>query len=231
MSVKAALRPAVNLGRRAVSLAGRAAAIEAHRRAFPQFCVSIGSGDDVRTGWFNTDYTPRRPGVHFLDATQPYPFGDGQVDRIYSEHMIEHVPATAGMAMLGHCFEALRPGGRIRIVTPDAFQVCRLITDKSSPDVRAYSEALYQAAHMPTPAVKGLGVAYNIVTHDWGHVFLYDFDTMRDFMAHVGFVKIERKPVLESDDPAFRGQERHQHNVGDLINAFESMAVEAEKPA
>lgn len=230
MSVKATLRPAVNLGRRAVSLAQRAVAIDAHRKAHKQFCVSIGSGDDVRPGWFNTDFTPRTPGVHFLDATQPFPFEDGSVDRFYSEHMIEHVPATHGLTMLASCLKALKPGGRIRIVTPDAVQIARLVTDKDAPDVKAYGEALYRAAHMALPAVRTSGVAYNVASHDWGHVFLYDFDTMKAFMAHVGFVQIARADVEVSTDPAFQGIERHQHNVGPLINAYESMAVEAEKP-
>jgi predicted SAM-dependent methyltransferase len=231
MTVKAALRPAVNIGRRAVSLAARAAAIEAHRKAHPLFCLSIGSGDDARPGWFNTDLTPRRPGIHFLDATQAFPFEDASVDRVYSEHMIEHVPAPQGYAMLASCFKALKPGGRIRIVTPDAHQIARLITDKEAPDVKAYGEAIYQAAHMALPPVRGLGVAYNIASHDWGHTFIYDFDTLRDFMAHIGFVNIVRAPISDSPDPHFKGQERHGHLVGDLINDFESMAVEADKPA
>jgi predicted SAM-dependent methyltransferase len=231
MTVKAALRPAVNIGRRAVSLSQRAVAIEAHRKAHPQFCVSIGSGDDVRPGWFNTDFTPRAAGVYFLDATQPFPFEPGSVDRFYSEHMIEHVPAPQGLAMLQSCFKALKPGGRIRIVTPDAYQIARLITDKNAADVKAYGEALFKAAHMDLPPIRNLGLAFNVASHDWGHVFLYDFETMRDFMAHAGFTGIERAEVASSADPAFVGIERHQHNVGDLINAYESMAVEAEKPA
>lgn len=231
MHVKSALRPAVNVGRRAASLSQRAAAIEAHRKAHPAFCVSIGSGDDVREGWFNTDFTPRRPGVHFLDATQPFPFADASVDRFYSEHMIEHVPAPQGLAMLASCFKALKPGGRIRIVTPDAVQIARLVTDKDAPDVKAYADALYAAAHMELPPVRTSGLAFNVASHDWGHVFLYDFETMATFMRHVGFGDVVRADISKSDDALFHGLERHQHNVGELINAYESMAVEATRPS
>jgi predicted SAM-dependent methyltransferase len=230
MQVKSALRPAVNIARRAASLSRRAAAIEAHRKAHKGFCVSIGSGDDVREGWFNTDFTPRRPGVHFLDATQPFPFPDASVDRFYSEHMIEHVPAPQGLAMVGSCFKALKPGGRIRIVTPDAVQIARLVTDKEAPDVKAYAEALVSAAHMDLPPMRTAGLAFNIACHDWGHVFLYDFETMAAVMRHVGFEDVTRADIAHSADPLFHGLERHQHNVGDLINAYESMAVEATKP-
>ena len=38
---------------------------------------------------------------------------------VFSEHMIEHVSRPDGILMLEECFRILRPGGVVRIVTPN----------------------------------------------------------------------------------------------------------------
>src|SRR4051812_40618920 len=80
--------------------------------------LQIGCGGNYLEGWFNTDLSPNahRTG---LNATRRFPFADNTFDYILSEHMIEHVPYDMGRVILSECHRVLKPGGTLRIVTPD----------------------------------------------------------------------------------------------------------------
>jgi len=80
--------------------------------------LQIGAGKNLLPGWLNTDYDPL-PGAAYLDATTRYPFDADTFALVYSEHIIEHVPYSAGASMLRECFRVLKPGGVLRISTPD----------------------------------------------------------------------------------------------------------------
>jgi hypothetical protein len=64
----------------------------------------------------------------------------------------------------------------------------------------------------------------------WGHMFLYDEETLRSSLHQAGFVDLRRVPFGESDDPQLRGLERHGAVVGSrAMNEFETMVLEASK--
>jgi predicted SAM-dependent methyltransferase len=53
------------------------------------------------------------------DLTRPMPLPDGSVERIVSEHFLEHVdPASIG-AIFAECHRLLKPGGVARFAVPD----------------------------------------------------------------------------------------------------------------
>src|SRR5262249_38349849 len=81
--------------------------------------LHIGCGDNVLPGWLNSDFPARSPAVPELDGTRAYPLRGGTFSYVYSEHMIEHVPYAGGASMLKECHRVLKPGGKIRISTPD----------------------------------------------------------------------------------------------------------------
>lgn len=53
------------------------------------------------------------------DLTRPMPLPDGSVDRIVSEHFLEHVDATSITRIFAECHRLLRPGGLARFAVPD----------------------------------------------------------------------------------------------------------------
>jgi hypothetical protein len=72
----------------------------------------------------------------------------------------------------------------------------------------------------------------NNAFRSWGHQFLFDEETLRAILAEVGFTGLRRYAVGESDDPELRGLETHGRAVGsEAMNAFETMVLEAERPA
>ena len=95
-------------------------------------------------GWVNVD-------ANFLTAKidlwanleHGIPFRDSTVERIYSFHVVEHLPDAALPAHFADMFRALRPGGAIRVGGPDIDNACRKLVEGDSkwfpdfPDNRA----------------------------------------------------------------------------------------------
>lgn len=53
------------------------------------------------------------------DLMAPFPLPDGGVDRVLSEHCLEHLPPERLPPLLAECHRVLRPGGFMRLAVPD----------------------------------------------------------------------------------------------------------------
>jgi predicted SAM-dependent methyltransferase len=81
--------------------------------------VNIGCGHRFHKDWINLDALPVDPTVRRFACGEPLPFDSDSVDFVYSSHMIEHLRPQAGLEFLSECRRVLKPGGWIRLVTPD----------------------------------------------------------------------------------------------------------------
>lgn len=189
--------------------------------------LNIGSGDHPLPGWWNTDLNPCHPSITQLDATQRFPFNDGIFSRVFSEHMIEHVPYAGGLAMLRECNRVLEPGGRIRISTPNLNFLIDLVRrfDKIDLDYIAWACGVFN----PGEPVRAATVFNNFV-RAWGHQFIYDRDTLSTALLAAGFVKIRAHGLQQSEDLEFRGLENDTRMPPGFL-ALETMTLEAEKRA
>src|SRR5688572_3091577 len=97
------------------------ALIDQYLRDHPVRKLQIGAGSSRLRGWLNTDIEPGE-GLAYLDATKRFPFEDGSLHYIFSEHVIEHLTYDEGKAMVAEAFRVLAPGGKMRISTPDLDQ-------------------------------------------------------------------------------------------------------------
>jgi predicted SAM-dependent methyltransferase len=91
------------------------------KRAPSPLFLNLGSGPRGRLDphWINIDAV-RYPGVDFLaDFNRTLPLGNGTVDGIFCEHVLEHFTLEQGQRLLADCFRILRPGGTLRLVVPD----------------------------------------------------------------------------------------------------------------
>ena len=211
-----------------LSLPFRRRAIQAYLDAHAVRKLQLGSGRSNFPGWLNTDYWAKPPHFLYVNVCRRLPFGDHQFDRIFSEHMIEHVTQEQGWHFLQECFRVLKPGGRVRLETPDLERMCRLYRPDLTPEETAYLQHHrdtwnpFRDRERPTRCI----VLNNIMRYA-GHQFLYDEEYLRMVLERAGFEQIERHASGETRDAHFAGVGGRPHAI---FNRFETFALEATKP-
>jgi predicted SAM-dependent methyltransferase len=190
--------------------------------------LQLGSGPHLRPGWLNTDLEPWLEGHVYLDATKPFPLPDRAFDRIFTEHMIEHVSYREGGAMLGECHRVLKAGGVLRVATPNLQSLVGLFSPAKTELQQQYVDRMSRMS-FPTAAPDEC-FALNGMFYNWGHRFLYDPPTLQRLLESVGFGEVTQRSVGESPDPHLSGLESHGQQIGDAFNQLETMVFEARRP-
>jgi predicted SAM-dependent methyltransferase len=200
-----------------------------YRRTHRIHRLHLGCSELLWPDWFNTDKYPRRIGVAYCDATAAYPFEDGAFDYIFTEHMIEHVSYSGARRLIRECFRVLKPGGKIRISTPDLDRILAL----RHPTTELEKEYIKYALGEIPEAVEGQSSFFiNQFMRAWGHTFIYDRETLSGLMRSAGFTVITDWRPGESDDPQLAGLERHGETFPNPeFNLIESMVLQGTKPA
>jgi predicted SAM-dependent methyltransferase len=186
--------------------------------------LNIGCGGNILRGWLNVDFEPS-PGAVYLDARNDWPLAAGAFDAALSEHMIEHISKADGAEMLAKIFRVLKPGGVVRVVTPDLAFIAELITSDSE-DGRRY---LATIGSLQGSALTKCD-AVNLLFRGYGHVYLYSASELSDAARRAGFVDIVETRAGQPLDPIFSRAEGHGGVIGEDINALEAFAIEARKP-
>jgi predicted SAM-dependent methyltransferase len=87
--------------------------------------LNLGCGHIPLEGYLNVD---RRalPGVDIVSEVGDLPFQQGEVDEIFSAHLLEHFPQEQlRRELLPYFFDLLKEGGAFRAVVPDAEAMIR----------------------------------------------------------------------------------------------------------
>jgi len=189
--------------------------------------LQVGCGGQIRPDWLNANFESWRKGTIFLDATKPFPIEDGQFDFVFSEHMIEHITHAQGLLMLSECFRVLKPGGVIRLSTPDLQFLVNLYRKEKSSIEEAYIEWAVEAIPGVLPSCESAFVVNNFV-RDWGHTFIYDAKTLELSLENVGFTRIMKLEINQSHYPELTGMESESRMPEGFLK-LESIVVEGEK--
>ncbi len=195
--------------------------------AHPVRKLHLGCGFNLLAGWLNSDLTGDGQKTFPLDATQPFPFPDNTFDFVYSEHMIEHIPFLQGAHMLAECRRVLRPGGKLRISTPDLAFVVALYQPEKTPLQKEYLQWSTQNFIPDAEKPEDTFVINNFV-RAWGHQFIYDEKTLRRALEKAGFARTARCRLQESGDEALRGLENDTRMPAGFLE-LESLVMEAVK--
>src|SRR5262245_43358548 len=115
------------------ALRARLLAARARRELASARRLHLGCGPNLLTGWANVDLRSAA-GVVELDLAHALPVADDSVELIYSEHFIEHLDRGDGERLLRECRRVLKPGGRIRISTPDLQAAARFYLEGRTDD-------------------------------------------------------------------------------------------------
>lgn len=196
--------------------------------------LHIGCGPFVMEGWLNVDIQCSCSDIRYLDAGKPYPFPDNSFNYIYSEHLFEHLSIEEQTVMLQECYRILRPGGRIRLATPNLHFLMNLYLYPDKECNRKYLEWSYQHFGMKqgVPEVQKKDYPLYVINnffHLWGHQFIHTPQSLEHFAEKFGFWNVHSFPIGISDTPILQGLEKHGQNIPIWANELETFVMEMEK--
>ena len=179
--------------------------------------VNVACGPHVLPGFLNLDLFPCQADVVGWDCRRALPISDTSAIGIRAEHFIEHLePREELPAFLKDCKRALRPGGILRIIVPDAERYLRAYCQG---DLDGFRELA-----VPDPFPEDLPTRMDVINHvfhQWHeHRWGYDYETLTHRLEQAGFKRYERMAYKKSSD-SLLGQDLEHH-------APYSLYVEAE---
>ena len=199
-------------------------------RRHPVAKLQIGAGGvQGFSEWLNTDIEPA-PGEAYLDATKAFPIPDGALSYVFSEHLFEHLPYRDGLAMLRECHRTLKPGGRVRLSTPNLLKILDLFRAADSDEMKTYLQSKMAADYWPEPLPQTASPACVLLNYEmrsFGHQFLYDPASLRESFVRAGFQTVQECAPGQSDDPQLRGMETRHEGKFHVMNDYETMVFEA----
>lgn len=165
-----------------------------HKATKPK--LQLGAGLNELPGWFNTDYFAR-PTVFFLDVTKKFPFVENTFEYVFSEHHIEHITYLQAQYMLAETFRVMKPGGYIRIDTPNLDKYIQAYANKTlnvSPIDKHVKDWIYSgfdkaASYIPVDDYYEAHFINDIFLN-YEHRFIYNYQALKRLLENAGFVNI-----------------------------------------
>lgn len=160
--------------------------------------LNIGCGDVYFDGWVNIDRDSPKADLK-MDIRAALPYEDNGVDFIYNEHLIEHLTVQEGVAVLSEFYRVLKPGGVLRIATPDLdYLVFKYFFFWKRQDwIKRFGYGW----------IKTRAEMMNIGFREWGHQYLYNREELERRLKEAGFKEISRRKMNKSKFPDLKNRE------------------------
>ncbi|NJR25484.1 MAG: methyltransferase domain-containing protein [Richelia sp. CSU_2_1] len=147
--------------------------------------LHIGCGSFYLSGWINTDVLGN-PSMDFpLDISKLLPFEDNFFDAIYGSEVIEHINLTKGRQFFAEALRILKPGGAIRLTTPDLTESCKIFLGLRD-DVKVED---FRTVWLEDEFSKEIWI--NALFRSWGHQHLWTFESLADELKKAGFSQVD----------------------------------------
>jgi SAM-dependent methyltransferase len=151
--------------------------------------IEVGSGPEPLPGYIHVDSDPDSRYLDFLVSGHSLPIRAGWADDLLSVHMIEHVSPLALKSTLREWFRVLRPGGMLRIHTPNGEALGRALIDSASGTPTpfwAVQDGLFGYYQKPDVCTGPERL------RDRGdHRLVFTFPVLRTLLEEVGFSRVE----------------------------------------
>ena len=177
------------------------------RRLRGQTRLHLGCGTNILDGWANLDLNDG-PGVIRCDLTRRLPVASSSVDLIFSEHFVEHISHAQARVLIAECRRVLKPGGIIRISTPN---LKALVREYSLGRVTEWTDVGWSPSSPCTLLNEGLRL--------WGHQYVYDAGELTALLADAGFQNIAAVEWRLSEHPLLCGLEQRPYHDDVLLEA------------
>ena len=153
--------------------------------------LHVGCGKVRLHGWINADLDPRAQLV--INIKHHLPFRRDYLERIYCEHVLEHVPAESGLTFLREAYRTLKPGGVVRIAMPDLDD----LVDGYIHDWRRFDWINWPGHEFVQTKAEMINIAFRW----WGHQYLYNHEELERRLREAGFRSITSCDHGKSEHP------------------------------
>lgn len=124
-----------------------------------------------------------------MDIAAPLPVADATVDWVFAEHLIEHVSLKVGVAWLTEVHRILRPGGVLRLTTPDLRIYAQSYLNGDGFFAK-HRRRMNRALTGVAPAMPPRGAfMFNQLFYVYGHRWLFDEAELRHALTSAGFTE------------------------------------------
>jgi len=149
--------------------------------------------------------------ILFINLRNQFPFADNSLDFVYSSHFIEHIQTYEVIALFKQCYRALKPGGIMRIATPDLEVIARQYLADSDPinRVEVINDHFWGLVEHTNTAPS---LHERILT--WfarGHQWMYNYEYFKKILILAGFdqAKIVKCAYRQGQTPNLDFLDRH----------------------
>ena len=139
--------------------------------------LQVGCGLNYFENWINADIHPKADLIVFLHKRLP--FKDNSLNRIYSEHVLEHASYATGVFFLKEAFRTLEPGAVLRIAMPDLDD----LIDGYQKDWRRFDWVNWPEFEFIQTKAEMINMAFRW----WGHRHLYNKEELSRALSEAGF--------------------------------------------
>jgi len=164
--------------------------------SIPPVKLNLGCGPNSKAGWLNIDLFDSRADLR-LDLRKHWPFPDGSVSYIYSEHVFEHFEFYGEVPhFLAEALRILQPGGVFDVGVPDTEWPLRGYGNPNH-DYWAFAPKVH-----PESCQTQLDHINYHFRQGEQHKYAWDEETLAKALETSGFVSIERRgfdPELDSE--------------------------------
>ena len=179
----------------------------AERRLTGASKLHLACGTNILSDWHNIDIFEEEP-VIYWNLVNRLPVGDSTVEVIYSEHFIEHIAYQEAKDLLIDCHRVLKPGGTIRLSTPD---LSKIIYEYEAKNLTEWQDVGW----LPASPCHLLNEAFK----EWGHQFLYDRDEIENLLKSSGFSEVSFQEWRKSSNPLLQNLECRPNHSELIIEA------------
>jgi len=176
-------------------------------------------------GWVSLD---NRSNCDFNIMTDEIPVPDNEVEYFYMSHVFEHIPVPYAGIVLKKIYNKLKPGGKIRIVTPDLEAIVKAYNEK---DMSVFNSPNHQFGTVH-PDYAGLGRGGCLIAQvssatigdendtylfskrrdgtfqylcTFSHVSGWDFEMLESLLKACGYKDVEKTDIEEIDPHKSKG--------------------------
>jgi predicted SAM-dependent methyltransferase len=170
--------------------------------------------------------------IVYMNLNRPWKYNDNSVEVVYASHLFEHLTVKSANLFLSEAYRCLKPGGVIRIVVPDLYQICkRYIEEYESscePKVDT-TKFIMWAINMHREGQYGsIGLLKKIILEWQGyphqHKFMYDKNSLSTKFKEYNFSQLTLSSYGESNFIA------EINDVEGTKESYLSVYLEAKKP-